>query len=128
MLWLAFGMAGAAILLVGSFKWWSAIVLAAFVVTLGRILPVMMSMIGSGTDRRDVIFMATMGPRGAASIVFGLIAYNALPIDDGEAVLAATCIIVLSSLLLHGAAAPPIISRLYGPPIDPKTHARDRAD
>lgn len=127
MLWLAFGMAGA-ILLVGSFKWWSAIALAAFVVTLGRIIPVMISMIGSGADRRDVIFMATMGPRGAASIVFGLIAYNALPIEDGEAVLAATCIIVLSSLLLHGAAAPLIISRLYGPPIDTKSHAPDRAD
>lgn len=113
MLWLAFGMAGA-ILLVGSFDWWPALVLAAFAVTLGRIVPVSISMIGAAVDRRDVIFMATMGPRGAASIVFGLIAYNALPFDEGAPVLAATCIIVLSSLLLHGAAAPLIITRLYG--------------
>ncbi len=55
-----------------------------------------------------------MGPRGVASIVFGLIAYNALPNEDGEAVLAATCIIVLSSLLLHGLGAPFVINRLYG--------------
>lgn len=45
-LWLAFGIAGA-ILVVGNFDWWPAIVLAAFVLTLGRIVPVMISMIGS---------------------------------------------------------------------------------
>jgi NhaP-type Na+/H+ or K+/H+ antiporter len=56
-----------------------------------------------------------MGPRGAASTVFGQIAYNALPGENGEAVLAATCIVVLGSLLFHGLGAPLFISRLYGP-------------
>lgn len=113
-LWLAFGIAGV-ILVVGSFNWWPALVLAAFVITLGRIVPVLLALVGTRTDRRDRVFMAVMGPRGAASIVFGLIAYNALPPDDGDAVLAATCIIVLSSLLLHGLGAPLVISKLYGP-------------
>lgn len=112
-LWLAFGIAGV-ILVVGSFNWWPALVLAAFVVTFGRIVPVLLALVGTQTERRDRLFMAVMGPRGVASIVFGLIAYNALPIDDGEAVLAATCIIVLSSMLLHGVGAPLVISKLYG--------------
>jgi NhaP-type Na+/H+ or K+/H+ antiporter len=113
-LWLAFGMAGVA-LVATSFDWWPALVLAACVVTLGRILPVLVAMIGSQAPWRDRIFMAAMGPRGAASIVFGLIAYNALPRDDGDAVLAATCIIVLSSVVLHGLGASRFISVLYGP-------------
>lgn len=112
-LWLAFGIAGV-ILVVGSFDWWSALFLAVFVVTIGRIVPVLISLLGTATERRDRIFVAVMGPRGVASIVFGLIAYNALPNEDGEAVLAATCIIVLSSLLLHGLGAPFVINRLYG--------------
>lgn len=113
-LWLAFGMAGVA-LVATSFDWWPALVLAACVVTLGRILPVLVAMIGSQAPWRDRIFMAAMGPRGAASIVFGLIAYNALPRDDGDAVLAATCIIVLSSVVLHGLGTSRFISVLYGP-------------
>ncbi len=112
-LWLSFGIVGV-IVVVGNFDWWSALFLAAFVITIGRIVPVLISLLGTETDRRDRVFMAVMGPRGVASIVFGLIAYNALPNADGEAVLAATCIIVLSSLLLHGLGAPLIIRRLYG--------------
>jgi NhaP-type Na+/H+ or K+/H+ antiporter len=113
-LWLAFGIAGVA-LVVTSFDWWPALALAACVVTLGRMLPVLVSLIGSDAPWRDRIFMAAMGPRGAASIVFGLIAYNALPRDDGDAVLAATCIIVLSSVVLHGLGTSRFISALYGP-------------
>lgn len=117
-LWLAFGMA-AVILVVGSYNWWPALVLAVCVVTLGRILPVLISLIGSTAPLRDRVFMGAMGPRGAASIVFGLIAYNALPTADGEAVLAATCVIVLSSLVLHGLCASRVITMFYGSHEDP---------
>ncbi|MGN7133085.1 cation:proton antiporter domain-containing protein [Rhodococcoides corynebacterioides] len=112
-LWLAFGVVSVA-LLVGSHRWWPAMVLAAFVLTVGRIAPVLLSLVGSDVPRRDRVFMAAMGPRGAASIVFGLIAFNALPDDEGFAVLVATCFIVLGSLALHGVGAPLIIRRLYG--------------
>ncbi|WP_228118135.1 cation:proton antiporter domain-containing protein [Rhodococcus erythropolis] len=112
-LWLAFGIAGIS-LVVSNVNWWPALVLAVCVVTVGRILPVLIALIASPAPWRDRIFMAVMGPHGAASIVFGLIAYNALPNEDGEAVLAAACIIVLSSLVLHGLGASRVISLLYG--------------
>ncbi|RPA65864.1 sodium:proton antiporter [Gordonia oryzae] len=124
-LWLAFGAASVA-LLAGALDWWPAIVLAGFVLTLGRMLPVLLSLAGSGVNWRDRTFMATMGPRGAASIVFGLIAFNALPGDDGIAVLSATCIIVLGSLLLHGMGAPVVIRALYGPATTPTARRRRR--
>jgi NhaP-type Na+/H+ or K+/H+ antiporter len=114
-LWLAFGAVSVA-LLAGSHIWWPAIVLAAFVLTVGRIVPVLLALVGTGLPRRDRVFMSVMGPRGAASIVFGLIAFNALPENAGVAVLAATCFIVLGSLVFHGLGAPLIIRRLYGQP------------
>lgn len=112
-LWLAFGVVSVA-LLVGNYNWWPAVVLAVFVLTLGRIGPVLVSLIGSSVSWRDRTFMAVMGPRGAASIVFGLIAFNALPEDDGAAVLVATCFIVFGSLIIHGVGAPLVIRKLYG--------------
>ena len=40
-------------------------------------------------------------------------AYNALPTNDGNAVLAATCIIIVASLALHGFASGPLTTYLY---------------
>ncbi|NMO03207.1 sodium:proton antiporter [Gordonia sp. TBRC 11910] len=112
LLWLAFGVA--AVTLIGnSFSWWPAAVLAIFALTIGRALPVAVALIGTDTSRRDRLFMALMGPRGAASIVFGLIAYNSLPKHDGYPVLVATCFVVLGSLLLHGVAATWLTPRVY---------------
>ncbi|TRW81010.1 sodium:proton antiporter [Mycolicibacterium sp. 018/SC-01/001] len=114
-LWLAFGLAGTAIL-AKDVQWWPAVAIAVCVLTFGRILPVALSLIGSPAAPRDRLFMGVMGPRGAASIVFGLIAYNALPDTDGATVLAATCIVVMTSVVLHGALADRLIEAIYGNP------------
>lgn len=115
LLWLAFGFA--AIVLIGAtYDWWPAIVLAIVALTLGRFIPVTIALRGTDTTRAERLFVAAMGPRGAASIVFGIIAANALPGEDGFLVLAATCMVVLGSVVLHGIGGPLLVRRLWGPP------------
>lgn len=113
LLWLAFGFA-AVVLLSETYNWWPAIVLALVALTIGRIVPVGLALIGSEATRSERIFVAVMGPRGAASIVFGLIAANALPGEEGFLVLAATCMVVLGSIAIHGVGGPLLIRRLWG--------------
>lgn len=112
LLWLAFGFA-AIVLLSETYEWWPAIVLALVALTLGRFLPVLLSLIGSEATPKERLFVAAMGPRGAASIVFGLIAANALPGEEGFLVLAATCMVVLGSVVLHGVAGPLMVRWLW---------------
>ncbi|MFG6278729.1 cation:proton antiporter [Microbacterium sp. 5K110] len=112
LLWLAFGFA-AIVLLSETYEWWPAIVLALVALTLGRFLPVLLSLIGSDATPKERLFVAAMGPRGAASIVFGLIAANALPGEEGFLVLAATCMVVLGSVVLHGIAGPLMVRWLW---------------
>jgi len=114
LLWLAFGFA-AVVLLSETYNWWPAIVLAFVALTIGRIVPVGIALLGSEATRAERVFVAIMGPRGAASIVFGLIASNALPGEEGFLVLAATCMVVLGSVAIHGIGGPLLIRRLWGP-------------
>lgn len=115
LLWLAFGFA-AIILLSETYDWWPAILLALVALTVGRFVPVALALRGSNATAKERFFIAAMGPRGAASIVFGLIAANALPGEDGFLVLAATCMVVLGSVVLHGIGGPLLVRRLWGAP------------
>lgn len=112
LLWLGFG-AAAAILLSHNDDWWPAIVLALIAVTVGRAAPVLLSLVGSKTSRTDRVYMAAIGPKGPASIVFALIAFSMLPREQGYPILAATAIVMLSSLLVHGIGGPLLTRRLY---------------
>ncbi|MFF9020266.1 hypothetical protein [Streptomyces eurythermus] len=52
---------------------------------------------------RERLMVGALGPRGTTSIVFGLLAFNALPDGvDADTALYAMTITVLGSVLLHG--------------------------
>jgi sodium/hydrogen antiporter len=60
-------------------------------------------------DRATVAFIGWFGPRGPATGVFGLIAYDELIAEDGATtVLAAMVATVLLSVLTHGLTARPL--------------------
>lgn len=54
------------------------ILYALLSLTLVRMLPVALSMVGTGLSRKDVVFMGWFGPRGLASVVFALLAIEQL--------------------------------------------------
>jgi NhaP-type Na+/H+ or K+/H+ antiporter len=88
------------------------LVYAALSLTVVRMLPVWLSLLGSGLDRRTVLFVGWFGPRGLASLVFALLALEALGPMSDEAVAIVT-VTVLVSVVAHGVSAAPLAAR-YG--------------
>jgi NhaP-type Na+/H+ or K+/H+ antiporter len=74
--------------------------------TVVRMLPVVLCMIGSGLKGSDVVFVAWFGPRGLASVVFAVLAVESLEtsvlLDDAVGVVAMT---IAFSVVLHGVTA-----------------------
>jgi len=85
---------------------------AVLSLTLVRMVPVALASLGSGLDRDTVLFVGWFGPRGLASLVFALLALEALGPDANEAV-AVIGLTVLMSVLAHGFSAAPLAGR-YG--------------
>jgi NhaP-type Na+/H+ or K+/H+ antiporter len=76
-------------------------------------VPVAIALAGSGLDRATIGFVGWFGPRGLASVVFGLIAVDSLAPAQSTVVLAAVTLTVALSVLLHGISASPLAAR-YG--------------
>ena len=77
--------------------------------TLIRMLPVALCLVGSGLDRPSIGFVAWFGPRGLASVVFGLLAFEelgegSLPVQQA---VGAVTLTILLSIVLHGVTAGP---------------------
>jgi NhaP-type Na+/H+ or K+/H+ antiporter len=89
-----------------------AILYAILSLTLVRMLPVAVSMIGTGLRRDTVLLMGWFGPRGLASVVFGLLAAGAfqeegLPVEPMATILTLT---ILISVFAHGLSARPLVN------------------
>lgn len=78
-----------------------------------RIIAILLSLIGSGTDLRTGLFMGWFGPRGLASILFALLILHEYPVPERAAIHACVMLTVALSILLHGLSAAPL-ARLYG--------------
>jgi sodium/hydrogen antiporter len=80
--------------------------------TLVRLLPVALSLVGTGLDRGTVLFIGWFGPRGLASVVFALLAVEELgEVPVVVPAIAAVSFTVLLSVVLHGISAGPLGSR-----------------
>jgi sodium/hydrogen antiporter len=82
---------------------------AVLSLTVVRIVPVAVSLLGAGLDRRTVAFVGWFGPRGLASVVFALLAVEQLgEIAVVERVVAVVALTVFLSVVLHGVTAGPL--------------------
>jgi sodium/hydrogen antiporter len=81
--------------------------------TLVRMLPVAIALIGTRLNRASVLFMGWFGPRGLASIVLGLVYLEQETHQTGESTIRlAVMLTVLLSIFAHGLSAMPGM-RLY---------------
>ena len=87
------------------------LVVAALALTLFRVVPVYVSMLGSSVPWRERTMIGFIGPRGTATIVFGLLAFNRLPEPEAYDVLAVMVFTVVGSIVLHGLIAPQLAAR-----------------
>lgn len=83
---------------------WRIVLYGVLSLTVVRMLPVALAMVGSGLRARSMLYMGWFGPRGLASIVFvGLVVRQALPATG--TIYATVMFTVGLSVLLHGVTA-----------------------
>ena len=88
--------------------------------TLVRMVPVALAMMGTGLNRATVLFMGWFGPRGLASIVLGLVFLEQETRLPGEDTIRLVVIVtVFISIFAHGLSASPGIA-LYAARCSPK--------
>jgi sodium/hydrogen antiporter len=103
---------------------WRIAVYAALSLTVVRMLPVALAMLGTGMRRVTVGFLGWFGPRGLASIVFVLILLEETQLPERPLMLAVVTWTVALSVYAHGLTAYPGANRYadwYA------AHARDHA-
>lgn len=86
---------------------------AALSLTVVRMVPVVLALLGTGLSRISVLFLGWFGPRGLASIVLGLVYLHHEASLPGEATIRlAVMATVMTSIVAHGLTARPGV-RLY---------------
>jgi sodium/hydrogen antiporter len=90
---------------------WQIALYAVASLTLVRLLPVAISMLGSGARRPTVAFFGWFGPRGAASIVLALLLLEEEALPGQPIILTTVFVTVGLSVLAHGATAAPLATR-----------------
>jgi NhaP-type Na+/H+ or K+/H+ antiporter len=112
--WFVFGaVALGPVLLDGGFdvRW---LLYAVLSLTVVRLVPVWLSLLGTRTRPPTVVFMGWFGPRGLASVVFLIVVLDlAPPTGQSSSILGAVTVTVALSVLLHGLSAPPAV-KAYG--------------
>ena len=106
---------------------WQIALYAVLSLTLVRMVPVAVAMLGTSARRPTVAFLGWFGPRGAASIVFALLLLEeerGLPNED--LILATVFTTVGLSVLAHGATAAPLAKR-YADWLDARSARSDAA-
>ena len=97
---------------------------AVLSLTVIRMLPVALSLIGAGLDRPSVGFIGWFGPRGIASILYLIIVVGKLGSQKLEYVLSVIVLTVLLSVFAHGVTAVPLAAA-YGRYLSEKTRPAD---
>ncbi len=90
---------------------WSAVLYGLLSLTLVRMIPVGLGLIGTHARRPTVAFLGWFGPRGLASIVFAVIVVEDSHLPQVSTILAATYVTIGLSVLLHGLTAAPFADR-----------------
>jgi NhaP-type Na+/H+ or K+/H+ antiporter len=86
---------------------WRIVLYALLSLTLVRMIPVAISLLGAGLRKETVGFIGWFGPRGTASILYLFTVIEAEDIPGLEIEYAATLIAVLFSVFAHGITAAP---------------------
>ena len=88
---------------------WQNLVFAGLSLTVLRMVPVALCLLGTGLRRPTVTFVGWFGPRGLASVVFALITYESLGAanPDVQTVIGVVATTVMLSVVLHGLTAAP---------------------
>jgi len=90
---------------------WEVVIYAVLSLTVVRMLPIYLSLTGTGTDNHSKLFLGWFGPRGLASIVFAIIVLGENLPGGNTMALTVVCTVFLS-VIAHGLTANPLANAL----------------
>jgi len=99
---------------------WEMLVYALLSLTVIRMLPIFLSLSGTGENTASKLFLGWFGPRGLASIVFAIIVINK-GVPEGKFIAMVVVLTVFFSLVAHGVSANPL-AKLLGQKESMKKH------
>ena len=88
-------------------------IIAVLFLTLVRLVPILISLIGTDLDFKERLFLGWFGPRGLASVLFALIVVDEYDIPFEAELQACVVMTVFASVILHGMSAAPL-ARYFG--------------
>lgn len=90
---------------------WEPFLYAALSLTVIRMIPVFFVLLGTKLSVHEKLFVGWFGPRGLASIVFGVIVLNA-HLPGGDIIRQVVGLTIFFSVVLHGISANPFVNEL----------------
>jgi sodium/hydrogen antiporter len=112
--WIAFGV-GALAPIISRLNW-AGLLYAVLSLTIIRMGPVLLCLAGTGLRVGEKLFIAWFGPRGLATLVFGVIVFNE-KLPGNDTIIAVAGGTVLLSVIAHGVTANPLVRAIgNGPP------------
>jgi NhaP-type Na+/H+ or K+/H+ antiporter len=84
---------------------WEVALYAVLSLTLIRMVPVALAMIGSGLGRPSVLYLGWFGPRGLASIIFAGIVIEDADLPGAPTIITVVMVTVGLSVFAHGATS-----------------------
>jgi sodium/hydrogen antiporter len=90
---------------------WQIALYAVLSLTVVRMLPVALALLGTGARRPTVAFLGWFGPRGLASIVFAVILIDDTELPHLHTMLLAITVTIAISVYAHGLTARPLTER-----------------
>jgi NhaP-type Na+/H+ or K+/H+ antiporter len=87
------------------------VIYAVLSLTVVRMVPVAIAMLGSHARAPTVLFLGWFGPRGLASIVFGVVIVEASGLPHASDLVLAVAVTVALSVFAHGMSAAPLARR-----------------
>ena len=92
---------------------WQELTYALASLTILRMVPVAISLIGAKLDWKSIAFIGWFGPRGIASVLYLLMALAAIGFSGYERIMSVIVLTVAISVYAHGISAGPL-SKRYG--------------
>jgi NhaP-type Na+/H+ or K+/H+ antiporter len=86
---------------------WQVVVMVVFALTVARIIPVAISMIGTGLRVPTILYMGWFGPRGLATIVYAALVVTSSQLSGISTITTVAVVTVGVSVFVHGMTAYP---------------------
>lgn len=87
------------------------VVFALLALTIIRMIPVALSLLGTGLKRPTVLFLGWFGPHGLASILLMLIVADEIGLSLNHPIMLTAILTISMSIFLHGITAVPFARR-----------------